>query len=59
MKALAKDPAQRFASAEDVARATVDAIRRSKVEVYAPKLWRYIMLIVRHMPRPILNRLPI
>ena len=54
-----KQAGQRLASAEDVARVTVDAIRRGKVEVYAPKLWRYIMLIVRHMPRPILNRLPI
>jgi short-subunit dehydrogenase len=54
-----KEKGQRLASAEDVARATVDAIRRGKVEVYAPGLWRYIMLIVRHMPRPILNRLPI
>jgi decaprenylphospho-beta-D-erythro-pentofuranosid-2-ulose 2-reductase len=54
-----KEAGQRLATAEDVARATVDAIRRGKVEVYAPKLWRYIMLIVRHLPRPILNRLPI
>ena len=54
-----KQAGQRLASAEEVARITVDAIRRGKVEVYAPKLWRYIMLIVRHMPRPILNRLPI
>jgi short-subunit dehydrogenase len=54
-----KAAGQRLASAEDVARTTVDAIRLGKVEVYAPRLWRYIMLIVRHMPRPILNRLPI
>jgi decaprenylphospho-beta-D-erythro-pentofuranosid-2-ulose 2-reductase len=55
MKAAGK----RLATPVQVARITVDAIRRGKVEVYAPKLWRYIMLIVRHMPRPILNRLPI
>jgi short-subunit dehydrogenase len=54
-----KEAGQRLASAEDVARTTVDAIRRGRHEVYAPWLWRYIMLIVRHLPRPILNRLPI
>jgi short-subunit dehydrogenase len=55
MKAAGK----RMATPEQVARITVDAIRRGKVEVYAPGLWRWIMLIVRHLPRPILNRLPI
>jgi decaprenylphospho-beta-D-erythro-pentofuranosid-2-ulose 2-reductase len=54
-----KQAGQRLATPEQVARITVDAIRRGKVEVYAPGLWRYIMLIVRHLPRPILNRLPI
>jgi short-subunit dehydrogenase len=54
-----KEAGQRLATPEQVARIAVDAIRRGKIEVYAPKLWRYIMLIVRHLPRPILNRLPI
>jgi len=54
-----KEAGQRLASAEDVARATVDAIRRGKKTVYAPRIWQLIMLIVRHLPRPILNRLPI
>lgn len=54
-----KQAGQRLATPEQVARITVDAIRRGKHEVYAPGLWRYIMLIVRHLPRPILNRLPI
>jgi short-subunit dehydrogenase len=59
MTAHMKQAGQRLATPEQVARITVDAIRRGKHEVYAPWLWRYIMLIVRHMPRPILNRLPI
>jgi len=54
-----KQAGKRLASAEDVARATVDAIRRGKKTVYAPRIWQLIMLIVRHLPRPILNRLPI
>ena len=54
-----KEAGKRLATAEDVARATVDAIRRGKRVVYAPRLWQLIMLIVRHLPRPILNRLPI
>jgi decaprenylphospho-beta-D-erythro-pentofuranosid-2-ulose 2-reductase len=59
MAAHMKEKGQRMATPEQVARISVDAIRRGKHEVYAPALWRYIMLIVRHMPRPILNRLPI
>jgi decaprenylphospho-beta-D-erythro-pentofuranosid-2-ulose 2-reductase len=54
-----KEAGQRLATPEQVARITVDAIRRGRTTVYAPGLWRYIMLIVRHLPRPILNRLPI
>lgn len=54
-----REAGKRMATPEQVARITVDAIRRGKHEVYAPGLWRWIMLIVRHLPRPILNRLPI
>jgi hypothetical protein len=54
-----KAAGQRLATPEQVARITVDAIRRGKTTVYAPGIWRWIMLIVRHLPRPILNRLPI
>jgi len=54
-----KDKGQRMAPAEDVARATVEGIRRGKPVVYTPLVWQLIMLIVRHMPRPIFNRLPL
>ena len=50
---------KRLATAEEVARLTVDAIRRGRKVVYAPRIWELVMLIVRHLPRPILNRLPI
>jgi len=54
-----KDAGKRMATPEQVARITVDAIRRGRKVAYAPRLWELIMLIVRHLPRPILNRLPI
>ena len=54
-----KEAGKRLATAESVARATVDAVRRGSRVVYAPRLWQLIMLVVRHLPRPILNRLPI
>jgi short-subunit dehydrogenase len=59
MTAHMKEAGRRMASAEQVARATVDGIRRGQPVVYAPLRWRLIMLIARHIPRPILNRLPL
>ena len=50
---------RRMAPVEDVARATVDGIQRGKPVVYTPPIWQLIMLIVRHIPRPIFNRLPL
>jgi len=55
MKAAGK----RMAPVEDVAHATVEGIRRGKFVVYTPRIWQLIMLIVRHIPRPIFNRLPL
>jgi short-subunit dehydrogenase len=57
MTAHLKSSGQRMATAEEVARATVDGIRRGTPVVYAPRIWQLIMLIVRHMPRFIFNRL--
>ena len=59
MTAHMKAAGRRLATAETVARATVDGIRRGKSVVYSPRLWQLIMLIVRHIPRPIFNRLPL
>jgi short-subunit dehydrogenase len=59
MTAHMKSAGKRMATAEQVARATVDGIRRGKPVVYAPRPWQLIMLIVRHLPRPIFNRLPL
>ena len=59
MTAQLKARGQRMAPVEDVARATVEGIRRGKAVVYTPPIWQLIMLIVRHIPRPIFNRLPL
>jgi len=50
---------RRLASPEQVARAIVRGIDRKKPVVYAPPLWQLIMLIVRHLPRFVFNRLEI
>jgi decaprenylphospho-beta-D-erythro-pentofuranosid-2-ulose 2-reductase len=48
---------QRVASTEDVARSIVAAMKRNKPVVYAPPVWQVIMLVVRHIPRFIFNKL--
>lgn len=50
---------RRLASAESVARAVVRGIDRRKPVVYAPAPWQLVMLIVRHLPRFVFNRLSI
>jgi len=59
MTAHMKEAGRRLAPVEDVARATVEGIRRGRAVVYTPPVWQLIMLIVRHIPRPIFNRLPL
>jgi decaprenylphospho-beta-D-erythro-pentofuranosid-2-ulose 2-reductase len=43
-------------SADAVARATVEAIDRGKPVVYAPGVWRAVMLAVRALPRSVMRR---
>ena len=59
MAADHKARGRRLASAEDVARVIVRGIDRKKSVVYAPPVWQLIMLIVRHIPRIVFNRLSI
>ena len=59
MAAQQKAQGKRLASAESVARTTVRAMRRGRAVVYAPSIWQPIMLIVRHIPRFVFNRLSI
>jgi decaprenylphospho-beta-D-erythro-pentofuranosid-2-ulose 2-reductase len=59
MTADMKAKGKRVAAVEDVARVTVNGIRRGRPVVYAPPVWQAIMLVVRHIPRFVFNRLSI
>ena len=59
MAAPQKAQGRKLASVEDVARATVRGIDRKRPVVYAPAEWALIMLILRHLPRFVFNRLQI
>jgi short-subunit dehydrogenase len=50
---------QKMASVEDVARDIVNGIAKGIPVVYTPSIWRFIMLIVMHLPRFIFNKLNI
>ncbi len=41
---------------DDVARTVLHAIDRGDAVVYAPAPWRYIMAIIRHLPRSVMRR---
>jgi short-subunit dehydrogenase len=45
------------ASRDRVAADIMKAIRRRRGEIYTPWFWRYIMLIIRHIPAVIFNRM--
>ena len=42
---------------EDVARVVLAAIDRGRPEVYAPGVWRWIMLVIRTLPRAVMRRI--
>ncbi len=47
------------ASPEGCARAILDAADKGRAEIYHPFFWRYIMLIIRHIPNVVMKRLNI
>jgi short-subunit dehydrogenase len=49
----------RLASVEDVAAAIVAGIARGAPIVYAPSRWRWVMLVLRHLPRFVFDRMDI
>lgn len=59
MAAGQKAKGRRLAPVEDVARTCVRGIDARKPVVYAPPIWQLVMLIVRHLPRFVFNRLSI
>jgi len=41
---------------DDVARAVVRALDAGRHLIYAPAIWRLVMLVIRALPRPVLRR---
>ena len=59
MTAHLKQQGERLASVEDVAGLIVKGINLGKPVVYAPAKWALIMMIIRHLPHLIFNRMDI
>lgn len=59
MTALLKQQGSRLASVEDVAKIIVKAINKGEQVVYAPTKWALIMMVIRHLPNFIFNKLDI
>lgn len=59
MTARLKQQASRLASVEDVARIIVEGVNQGKPVVYAPAKWTLIMMIIRHLPRFVIDRMDI
>lgn len=59
MTAHMKRGGARLASVTDVARSIVDGTERGRAVVYAPGKWALIMLVIRHLPRVVFNRMDI
>ena len=47
------------ASPDDVARDLLKAVEKKKNVIYTPFFWRYIMLIIRHIPEGIFKKMSI
>lgn len=50
------DPPPFAGEPEEVARTVLRAIDRSTPMVYAPPIWRLVMLVIRHLPRMVMRR---
>lgn len=59
MTAALANPPPGMAEPEQVARAIVDGIAAGRSVIYTPGKWRLIMLIIRHLPVAIFNKLNI
>jgi decaprenylphospho-beta-D-erythro-pentofuranosid-2-ulose 2-reductase len=59
MTAHIKQQGGKLASVDDVARQIVDGMRKGKAVVYAPGKWALIMMVIRHLPNFIFNKMDI
>ncbi|MCY1218322.1 putative oxidoreductase [compost metagenome] len=51
--------AARMARVEDVAKCIVDGMRSGKSVIYAPGKWAVIMMVIRHLPRFVFDKMDI
>ncbi|EKF21921.1 putative decaprenylphosphoryl-D-2-keto erythropentose reductase [Mycolicibacterium hassiacum DSM 44199] len=58
-KATGTKPAPFTVDPEDVAELAVTSAAKGKELVWAPKPFRFVMMVLRHIPRPIFRKLPI
>lgn len=54
-----KAKGMRMADVETVARDILRSVERGKPEIYTPKKWWMIMMVIRHLPRSVFNLLHI
>jgi decaprenylphospho-beta-D-erythro-pentofuranosid-2-ulose 2-reductase len=59
MTAHLKQQGAKLASVDEVAASIVKGIQAGKPTVYAPGKWALIMMIIRHLPRFVFNRMDI
>ena len=45
------------AEPDDIAPAVLKAIDRGRPEVYVPGIWRWVMLLIRNLPRAVMRRI--
>jgi decaprenylphospho-beta-D-erythro-pentofuranosid-2-ulose 2-reductase len=53
------EPAPLSTTADAVADAIVSGLARGRETVWVPAALRYVMIVLRHVPRPIFRRLPL
>jgi hypothetical protein len=59
MTASAKAKGGRLAPVEQVAKEIVTGIDKNKPVIYAPKIWRAIMMVIRHLPRFVFDKMDV
>lgn len=50
---------KKLAPVKDVAKIIVDGVEHGKATIYAPKIWRIIMLVIQHLPFFVFKKLDI
>lgn len=59
MTAHLKATGAKLAPIEDVAKQIVDGVEAGKPDIYAPGKWRLIMMVIRHLPACLFNKMDI